>query len=225
MSDLSKKAWIGIAQFFIATCALIFIPAWTFHYGQAWLFLVAFFIPVIAITLYLMEKDKKLLERRLIAGPGGEKSKIQKTIQSIASLAFIAVFLVSSFDHRFAWSFVPPYISLLGDVLVSLGLFIVYLVFRANTYTSATIEIAPEQTVISTGPYALVRHPMYTGALIMLIGVPLSLGSYGGLIPVAILAAVIIWRLIDEEKFLAKDLPGYTDYQTKTRSRLIPYIW
>lgn len=225
MNDLNKRAWIGIAQFFIATCALIFVPVWTLHYGQAWLFLAAFFIPVLAITIYLMNKDKKLLERRLTAGPSGEKTKIQKIIQSIASVAFITIFLVSSLDHRFTWSIVPPYLVLGGDVLVALGLFFVYLVFRANTYTSATIEIAPEQTVISSGPYALVRHPMYAGAFTMLVGIPLSLGSYWGELAVAPLIFVIIWRLWEEEKFLANDLPGYTEYQQKVRSRLIPFIW
>ena len=119
----------------------------------------------------------------------------------------------------------PPYLSIIGDVLVALGLYFVFLVFKENTFTSAIIEIDDEQRVISTGLYALVRHPMYIGALVMLIGVPLALGSLWGLITIVPMVFVLVARLLDEEKFLAKNLAGYSEYQSRVRSRLLPLIW
>jgi protein-S-isoprenylcysteine O-methyltransferase Ste14 len=225
MKDLNKKAFAGLLQFLIALAALLFLPAWTVRYWQAWVFLCVFSACVLAITLYLMKKDPKLLERRMSAGPGAEKEKAQKIVQSIASLAFIAVFVVSAFGHRLMWSAVPPLVSLAGDVLVALGLLIVFIVFRENSYTSGIVEVDPEQKVITTGPYAVVRHPMYSGSVIMLLGIPPALGSWWGLVAVAAITLVIVWRLLDEEGFLAKNLAGYSDYRTKVNYRLVPHIW
>jgi protein-S-isoprenylcysteine O-methyltransferase Ste14 len=177
------------------------------------------------VTLYLMKKDPKLLERRVKAGPGAEKNKNQKLIQSIASIAFIAIFILASLDHRFGWSVVTQQTIVAGNILVVLGLLVVFFVFRENSFTSATIEVADQQKVISTGPYALIRHPMYTGAFIMLIGVPQALGSWWALLAIIPLMAAIIWRLFDEEKYLAKNLAGYKEYCKKVRYRLIPFIW
>jgi protein-S-isoprenylcysteine O-methyltransferase Ste14 len=140
-------------------------------------------------------------------------------------LAFVALFIVSAADHRFGWSAMPTYAVIAGDVLVALGLFVVFLVFKENTYTSATIEVDADQKIITTGPYSIVRHPMYAGSLIMLFGVPLALGSWWGLLVVIPMLLVIIWRLLDEEKFLAKNLSGYPEYQKKVRYRLIPFAW
>lgn len=177
------------------------------------------------ITIYLWKKDPKLLERRVNAGPSAEKETKQKRIQVFASLAFIALMIVPSLDHRFSWSNVPVLVVIGGDILAALGFFIVFLVFKENTFTAATIEIAPDQTVISTGPYAVVRHPMYAGALIMLFGTPLALGSWWALLLFILMTFVIIWRLLDEERFLAKSLPGYNEYCKKVPYRLIPSIW
>jgi protein-S-isoprenylcysteine O-methyltransferase Ste14 len=119
----------------------------------------------------------------------------------------------------------PVYVALAGDGLVAIGWFAIFFVFKENTFSSATIELAPGQKVISTGPYALLRHPMYAGSLVMLLGIPIALGSWwGALIIVAIIPA-LIWRLLDEEKFLARNLPGYVEYQNKVRYRLIPGVW
>lgn len=205
--------------------AIIFLPARTLDYWQAWIFLAVFFGSVLAITFYLMKNDPKLLERRVNAGPGAEQGKTQKIIQSLAAIAFIAMFVVSALDHRFAWSAVPPYVSVLGDVLVALGLYFVFLVFKENSFASGTIEVGAEQRVIATGPYALVRHPMYIGALVMLLGVPLALGSCWGVLTIIPMVLVLVARLLNEEKFLAKNLAGYSEYQTKVKSRLLPLIW
>lgn len=188
-------------------------------------FLFVIFVSALLITVYLMKNDPELLERRINAGPGAEKEKRQKVIQSLASLAFIALFIVSALDHRFEWSTLPVYAVAAGNVLVVLGLLAVFLVFKENSYASATIEIGSAQKVISTGPYAIVRHPMYAGAFIMLFGIPLALGSRWGLVPVILMVATIVWRLLDEEKFLAENLDGYLEYQKKVKYRLVPFIW
>jgi protein-S-isoprenylcysteine O-methyltransferase Ste14 len=193
--------------------------------GLLGLLLAVFFLPAFVITLYLMKKDPKLLERRVYAGPTAEKETSQKIIQSITSVGFIAMLVVPALDHRFHWSEVPLYATVAGDVLLSIGFLIVFLVYKENTFASATIELAPEQKVISTGLYALVRHPMYVGGFFWFIGMPLSLGSWWGLFVFLLIMPALIWRIFDEEKFLAKNLPGYSEYQNKVRYRLVPFVW
>ena len=225
MTSLNKKALLGLLQLLVAMGAMLFLPAWTLNYWQAWFFLAVFFTSTLAITLYLMKNDPKLLERRVQAGPGSEKEKYQKIIQSLASLAFVVVIAFPAVDHRLGWSLMPTAIAIAGDALVALGLFAVFLVFKENTFTSGTIEVASDQIVISTGPYAIVRHPMYSGAFVMLIGVPLALGSWWGLLTVVPMIVVIVARLLDEEKFLVKNLEGYAEYRGKVRWRLVPFVW
>ena len=223
--QVTRQAWKGLAQFLLAMMLFLFLPAWSMHYWQAWLYLVLFGVSVFSITWWLQRNDPELLRRRLAAGPKAEKDPRQKLIQTIASLAFIAMFIVPGFDHRRRWSTVPTGVVLLGDLLVVLGLWIVFLTFQANTYASAAIETRAGQSVVSTGPYSVVRHPMYAGALVMLLGTPLALGSWWGLAPFLILLLTIIWRLLDEERFLARDLPGYEAYRARVRHRLVPYTW
>ena len=225
MNILIVKAFGGLLFLLLVMAALLFIPAWTLDYWQAWTFLAVYFASSLAITLYLMKKDPKLLARRMRGGPAAEKDPTQKIIMSITSLGFIGLIVLSALDHRFAWSHMQPYVALAGDVLVVLGWLAVFFVFKENTFTSATIELAPGQKVISTGPYALVRHPMYAGAIVMLLGMPIALGSWWGLLVMVAMTPALIWRLFDEEKFLARSLPGYVEYQEKVRYRLIPLVW
>jgi protein-S-isoprenylcysteine O-methyltransferase Ste14 len=172
-----------------------------------------------------MKNDPKLLERRMSGGPAAEKETTQKIIMLLASLGFIGLIVVPALDHRFGWSHLPPSAALAGDVLVLLGWLAIFFVFKENPFSSATIELAPGQEVISTGPYALVRHPMYAGGLVMLLGIPIALGSWWGLLIIVAMIPALIWRLFDEEKFLARNLPGYMDYQRQVRYRLIPLLW
>jgi protein-S-isoprenylcysteine O-methyltransferase Ste14 len=158
-------------------------------------------------------------------GPTAEKEPIQKIIMSFTSLGFIGLIVFPALDHRFAWSYMPPYAALAGDGLVLLGWLAIFFVFKENTLTSATIELAPDQKVISTRPYALVRHPMYSGALVTLLGIPIALGSWWGVLIIVAILPALIWRLFDEEKFLARNLPGYVEYQNRVRCRLIPLVW
>ncbi len=225
MNRLNLRAIAGLLQLLIALGVLIFVPAWTVKYWQAWAFLALFSLSVLAISLYLMKNDPHLLEARVNAGPGAEQSRTQKIIQSLAAIAFGMLFVISSMDHRFGWSMVPTHVVALGDILVVLGLYAVFLVFKENTFAAATIGVGLEQKVISTGPYALVRHPMYIGALLMLVGVPFALGSWWGLLGMVPMTLLIVVRLLDEEKFLAINLAGYSEYQRKVRYHLVPMIW
>jgi protein-S-isoprenylcysteine O-methyltransferase Ste14 len=225
MTNLDKKALGGLLLLFLAMAALLFIPPWTFDYWQAWAFLAVYFASAAAITLYLMKKDPKLLQRRMSGGPTAEKEPAQKIIMSLTSLGFIGLLAVPALDHRFGWSHMPPYAVLTGDLLVLLGWLAVFFVFRENTFSSAIIELAPDQKVISTGPYAQVRHPMYAGGLVMLVGIPMALGSWWGMLIIVAIIPALIWRLLDEEKFLASNLPGYPAYQGSVRYRLIPWVW
>jgi len=225
MGNLNKKAFAGLLRLFISLAVFLFLSAGTLDYWQAWVLLAVFFGSALAITIYLVQKDPMLLERRVTAGLGAEKTGSQNVIQFLALIVFIAEFVFPAIDHRFAWSTVPPYVIVAGDILVVLGFLIVFFVFKENTFASAIIEVGVEQKTITTGPYALVRHPMYIGALVMLLGVPLALGSWWGLFTIIPMALVMVWRLLDEEKFLAKNLAGYSEYQNKVRYRLLPFIW
>jgi protein-S-isoprenylcysteine O-methyltransferase Ste14 len=225
MSILNIKAFVGLLGLLLVMAAMLFIPAWTLDYWQAWTFLAVYFGWSLAITLYLMVRDPKLLQRRMRGGPTAEKEATQKIIMSFASLGFIGLMIFPALDHRFVWSRMPPHTALAGDALVALGFHAIFFVLKENTFSSATIELAPGQKVISTGPYAVVRHPMYAGALVLLLGIPIALGSWWGLLVLISMMPALIWRLFDEEKFLVGNLPGYAEYQQKVRFRLIPLLW
>jgi protein-S-isoprenylcysteine O-methyltransferase Ste14 len=155
----------------------------------------------------------------------GRKGNNPKDHHAFASMGFIALLVLPALDYRFSWSVVPLSVVTVGDTLVAIGFYFIFLVYKENTFSSATIEVAENQKVISTGPYALVRHPMYASALLYLIGTPLALGSYWGLLALPFMMSFLIWRLVDEEKFLAKNLPGYMEYQKRVQHHLVPYVW
>jgi protein-S-isoprenylcysteine O-methyltransferase Ste14 len=225
MNNLNIRALRSSLLGTATMAALLFIPAGTFDYWQAWNFMAVFVVATTAITVYLAIKDPKLLERRMRAGPTAEKEPAQKVIMFFAMTGFLALLIFPALDHRFGWSPVPTYLSLVGDALIAVGFFLVFIVLKVNTYGASTIQIAEDQVVISTGPYALVRHPMYSGALPLLMGIPLALDSWWGLFVLVLVVPAIMWRLLDEEKFLQKNLQGYADYCQKVRYRLMPFIW
>lgn len=224
-APLRTRALRGLGLFVVAIAAMLFVPAWTVLWWQAWLFLAVFAAAVLAITLHFLKTDPELIERRLKAGPAAEKERRQQIIQTLASVALVAMFLVSGFDRQYGWSHLPILMSLAGDVLVLLGLGVVFLVFRENSHAGGTVWVSHDQPVISTGPYHYVRHPMYAGSLVMFFGVPLAVGSLWALLPFAALVALIVVRLIEEERVLSAYLPGYADYCAHTRARLIPHVW
>jgi protein-S-isoprenylcysteine O-methyltransferase Ste14 len=225
VDNLARKSVLGFTQLIAVLGILLFAPAWTLDYWQAWVYWLVFGASSALVTTYLWKNDPKLLERRIDAGPGAENENSQKSIQFLASCVFIGAMILPSLDHRFSWSAVPLPVVAAGDVLTALGFLIVFRVFKENTFTAATIAVAPDQKVVSTGPYAIVRHPMYSGALIMLFGTPLALGSWWGLLMFIPMLFTIAWRARDEEHFLVQNLSGYKEYCQIVRYRLVPFAW
>jgi protein-S-isoprenylcysteine O-methyltransferase Ste14 len=224
-TTLRREAWAGAAFFAVVLWIIIFASAWSLAYWQGWAYWAIFTLSVILITAHFLRADPDLISSRLKVGPVAEQEKSQKMIQALMSVLFIGLYIVAGLDYRFGWSQLPAYGAVAGDLLLVIGLWIVFLTFRENTFTSAIIEVGAGQTVVSTGPYAYVRHPMYAGASLLLLGTPFALGSLIALVPACLMVAGIAWRLTEEEKFLAANLPGYPEYCRKTRYRLIPYIW
>jgi protein-S-isoprenylcysteine O-methyltransferase Ste14 len=225
MTRLNGKALLALFLLAVVMGLLLFVAAGTVAYWQGWLFLAVFTGASLLVMIYLAEHDPALLQRRMTGGPTVEHEGRQKTIMVLASIGFAALLVVPALDHRFGWSSVPLAVVSLGDVLVAIGFAGQVLVFRENTFAAATVEIAKDHRVISTGPYALVRHPQYATAFLYLLGMPLALGSYWGLQLLVPMMAVITWRLFDEEKLLSQRLPGYAEYQHAVRWRLIPRIF
>jgi len=225
MSKLYLKTLRSAIFGFVALATLIFVPAGTIDYWQGWAFLATFVVSTLIITVYLARNDPKLLERRLSAGPQAEKEPVQKIIVGLIIFLFASLLVFAALDWRFQWSSVPLWVSIAGDLLIFLSYGFFLWVFRENSYGASTIQVTEGQKVVSTGPYALVRHPMYAGALFMLAGMSLALGSCWGLFFCLLTIPVLMWRLIDEERFLHKNLAGYTKYTHKVRYRLIPFVW
>jgi protein-S-isoprenylcysteine O-methyltransferase Ste14 len=212
---------VGIA--FMLVC--LFLPAGTLDYWQGWTLFGVFMAGSLAVGLYLFLYDKELLKRRMNLGPAAETEPTQKIIVVLIILSMIALPVFAALDHRFGWSSVAAYASILADALIVLAFVVFVFVLKQNTYGASTIQVEKGQQVISTGLYAHVRHPMYAGALIMVIGMPIALGSWWGLVFLLFTIPVLAWRLLDEERFLHKNLTGYTAYTEKTRYRLVPYVW
>lgn len=217
-----RAALRGFLWFF----ALIFIPAWTLDYWQGWAFFLTLAICTSLVTIYIARTDKNLLESRLNIGPKAEKTARQKIITSMGAPLFVAAIVIMVLDHRFGWSpAVPAIIAISGDILAALGILIYFCVVKENRYAAAAVDVVEGQTVVSTGPYALVRHPMYAGAIVVLIGMPLALASWWGLLFLPLFIALLAGRLLHEETFLSRNLPGYPEYMLKVRYRLVPYVW
>ena len=204
---------------------ILFATAGTLRYWQGWVYWGLCWLSFGAMTLDLIRHDPGLLARRMEGGSGAEIRPVQKWIQAIAGAGFLGLLIVSALDHRRGWSTLPLGAVLLGDLAVLLGCYVIHRVFRENRHAAATIRVEAGQTLTDTGPYAIVRHPMYSGALLLLFGTPPALGSARGLIVALLLLAAIVARLLDEERLLARDLPGYRDYLARVRSRLVPGLW
>src|SRR5262245_28728942 len=225
MSSLNVRAWISLVVLEVVLAAVLFLCAGTTRYRQGWIYLLLLFLMAAGITLDLMRRDPALLERRMKGGPAAEPRPLQRFLMLGASAGFFGLIVIPALDFRYKWSSVPVALVVTGDVLFVLGFLLIARVYRENTFTSATISIADGQRVISSGPYAMVRHPMYAGALVYLAGTPLALGSYWGLLALIFIVPFLVWRLVDEEHLLVRELPGYADYRREVRYRLVPFVW
>jgi protein-S-isoprenylcysteine O-methyltransferase Ste14 len=220
-----KSVWLRQSIFIPIFFALLLAPAWSLNYWQAWLFGVNFFVTATAIGIYFLKRDPKVIARRMKAGPAAEREPAQKIIMTFVLVGFVLLLVVPGFDHRWHWSSVPVWLVLVADVFVVLSLLGTALVVKQNSYAAATVTVESGQPVVSTGLYAIVRHPMYSAALVMTAFIPLALGSYWGLLLVIPIVAVLAWRLLDEERVLKRGLPGYSDYCHKVTYRLVPGLW
>ncbi|MCP9270865.1 methyltransferase family protein [Mycolicibacterium arenosum] len=204
---------------------LLFWPAGTFDYWQAWAFIAVFVVSTMGPTVHLAVRHPDAFQRRLRSGPMAETRAVQKLINIGILVAVVAVSVVSALDHRFGWSAVPTPVVIGGDVLVAAGIVLAYLVIAQNNYAAATITVEAGQELVSTGLYGVVRHPMYVGALIMTAGTPPALGSYWGLVVVVPSVLVFVARILDEEKAMRDELAGYDDYMEQVHYRLVPGVW
>ncbi len=222
MRALKKKIVIRFSLIPLFLGLIILLPAGTLIFWQAYTYFAILVVPMIFVIFYFLKKDPKFLERRIRTK---EKEKHQKLLSILSTTIFLVGFIITGLDHRYFWSNVPIYIVITADIIVLLGYLLIFFVFKQNSYASRIIEVDENQKVISTGPYKIVRHPMYLGVLIMFLATPIALGSYWAIIPFAILPVILILRILNEEKLLSKNLQGYDEYCQKTRFRLIPFIW
>ncbi|MBV8774146.1 MAG: isoprenylcysteine carboxylmethyltransferase family protein [Deltaproteobacteria bacterium] len=225
MNTLSQRAAVKTAAFLVLLGCLTFAFAGTIHFWQGWLFWLSFSAAVIAITAYLLRHDPALVERRMRAGPGAESRPRQKIVQAINLLMFFGIVIVPGLDHRFGWSQVPTGLVVVADLFMVAALGFILIVVRENTFAASTITVERGQRVISTGPYAHIRHPMYAGALPLIFAIPIALGSWWGLLVAASSFPLLIVRILDEEQALAAELAGYDKYRRAVPYRLIPLVW
>ena len=225
MDALNARAWRALLRGLLAMAALLFVPAGSWRYWQGWLYLVVCMGASTWITVDLMHRDRALLERRLTAGASVEKEPTQKLIIRLAAVVFAALLVVPALERRLGRAGDRLAVIAIGNVLVLVGFVIVGWVYRANSFASATVQVADTQRLVSSGPYAIVRHPMYLGAACCLAGTPLALGSWWAALPALALMALVVWRLVDEERVLAAQLPGYGEYRQRVRYRLLPGVW
>lgn len=223
-SNLLIKIIIRVLLIFIFLGLLLFLTAGSLQYIKGWIYILVLFVSALFVITYFYKKDPNFIGNRLLKRR--EKEKTHKSIQNIFSIVLFIGLLIPGFDFRFNWSNVPMPLVIISDTFVFLGYLFIARVMEENRYASAIIEINKEQKVIETGPYKVIRHPMYTGGIIFILFSPVALGSYWALIPFFIGSIVpIILRIINEEKLLIANLPGYSAYCQKTKYRLIPFIW
>ena len=222
---LFRRAWPRQALFTLGLAALLFAAAGTLTYWQGWLFLLTFIGSSVALGLYFARHDPALIERRMEGGIGAEKEPTQKIIIALLMAGMLLLIVAPAFDHRWQLSAVPVWLALLANAGIVVSFVIFLFVMKQNSYAAASVRVEAGQPVISTGLYGVVRHPMYSGALLMTICMPLALGSSWSLFLMILVLPTLAWRLLDEERVLIRDLPGYQEYCRKVRYRLVPFVW
>lgn len=225
MNPLYRRAIVQSVFGLIFFIALIFVTAGTWNYWQGWVFLAVFAASTTSFTIYLAIYDKPLLERRMNAGPWHEKEWSQKIIVSLVIVAFFAFIILPILDYRYGLSPVSAWVSIVGNTIIIFSFLAIFWVIKTNSWAASNVRVEAGQKVIDTGPYAYVRHPMYAGAIWLFVGIPLALGSWWSVALLIPFLPVLFWRLLDEEKILARDLPGYAGYMRRMKYRLVPYVW
>lgn len=224
-----KVLWQALVSGFFGLVffgVLLFLPAGTLNYWQAWVFIAVFMATTLVPNVYLAVRNPATLARRMHGGPTAETRPVQKVIITATFASVVVMTVVSALDHRFGWSHVPTAVVILGNVLVVVGLVLAQAVVLQNNFAGASIRVEQEQPLVSTGLYGAVRHPMYSGALIMMFGTPLALDSYwGGVLVTALAVPILVVRILDEESLLRTELAGYPAYMDAVRYRLVPYVW
>ncbi len=218
---LTASPILGLAAFAL----LLFLPAGTLNYWQAWVFMAVFTVATIVPTIILYRTNPAAMQRRIHYGPRAETRPAQKIIITTSFVDAFVMIAFCAFDHRMGWSTVTGWVSLFGDVLVAAGIGIAMVVTAQNGYAASTVRVETGQQVVSSGVYKFIRHPMYVGNLTMMVGIPLALGSYWGLLFVIPNFVVIVFRILDEEKLLTQELAGYAEYAQRVRYRLMPNVW
>jgi len=216
-----SKAFVVPAIIMIGMALMLFLPAGSLKYWQGWIWWMVIAGMTLYITSFFVQRDPGLLARRMKVQ---EKETPPLTVRLMSFLSLLT-FLIPGFDYRFHWSAVPVWLVIAANGIVLTGYVLIFRVFKENSYASTVIQVEKEQQVISTGPYAVVRHPMYTGLLLIMLFTPWALGSYWALVFAVLFIPVILWRIKREEQVLSNQLPGYMNYIEKTRYRLIPFIW
>jgi protein-S-isoprenylcysteine O-methyltransferase Ste14 len=221
-AKLEKIAAVRLALFLVVLGLMLFCSAGTFHYWQAWTYIAILFLPMLGFVVYYIKKDPELLERRMRTK---EKEQKQKWIIRLSIPALIAAFLLPGFDRRYGWSAVPPFLVVIADIIILAGYGLFVLVMRENRCASRVIEVEENQKVVTTGPYAVIRHPMYLAGLIIYLFSPLALGSFWAVLAALPLVFIYVARIRNEETVLAEGLEGYREYLQRVRYRLIPGVW
>ena len=222
MKDLTRRAYLAIAGAMVVFDAIFFLPAGTLDYWQAWAYLGVVIVPMLFVLVYLLRRDPELLARRLQMR---ERERTQKGVIGLSMIFLLVAFIMPGLDRRWGWSVMPWWVVVAADLLVLLGYAIIFRVFRENQFTSRTIQVEHGQQVIRTGPYAVVRHPMYVGVLVFYLASPIALGSWWAFLPALTFIPILVVRILNEEQVLERDLPGYREYKQKTKYRLLPGIW
>jgi protein-S-isoprenylcysteine O-methyltransferase Ste14 len=225
MNPLYRLAILQSAFGLAFLIAIIFLSAGTWHYWQGWLFLSVFTAITLGFSIYLANYDKPLFERRMKAGPLHERERSQKIISSLIIGSFFLFIILPILDYRFGLSRVPAWVSIVGNAIIVASFLAIFWVVRTNSWAASNVRVEADQKVIDTGPYAYVRHPMYASAIWLFVGLPLALGSWWTVILAIPVFVVLLWRLLDEERILKRDLSGYTEYMQRVRYRLVPHVW